>query len=99
MNVFFDVLAGFLTTGDSHAPGNNGILDLVAALHWLSDNIEAFGGDPKQVTLFGHGHGASIVSILIASPVTKGHLDLFPPPKHTISNLISNMSSVILKLK
>jgi len=66
--------AGFLTTGDSLAPGNYGLLDQVAALHWIADNIDAFGGDPKQVTLFGHGYGAAMVNILLLSPVTRGML-------------------------
>jgi len=64
---------GFLSTGDSNAPGNYALLDLVAALHWIKENIEPFGGDPSCVTLMGHGHGAALVNLLIVSPVTRGH--------------------------
>ena len=65
-------VSGFLSTGDSHAPGNYGLLDQVAALHWISDNIQVFGGDPRQVTLLGHGYGAAMVNLLLLSPATRG---------------------------
>jgi len=64
--------AGFLSTEDSSAPGNYAILDLVAALHWIKENIAAFGGDADQVSLLGHGYGAALVNILLVSPITKG---------------------------
>ena len=64
--------AGYLSAGDSSAPGNYAFLDLVAALHWIKENIHAFGGDPYHVTLMGHGYGAALVNLLIVSPVTKG---------------------------
>jgi len=64
--------AGFLSTEDSSAPGNYAILDLVAALHWIKENIAAFGGDADQVSLLGHGYGAALVNILLISPITKG---------------------------
>jgi neuroligin len=54
---------GFLTTNDSHAPGNYAILDQVAALHWIADNIEAFGGNPAAVTVFGHGAGGVMANL------------------------------------
>jgi len=67
------LLSGFLSTGDSNAPGNYALLDQVAALHWVKENIAAFDGDPSDVTLVGHGHGASLVNLLMISPVTKGN--------------------------
>ena len=48
------------------------MLDQVAALHWVKENIAAFGGDPNDVTLIGHGHGAALVNLLMVTPVTKG---------------------------
>jgi para-nitrobenzyl esterase len=48
------------------------MLDIVAALHWIADNIRAFGGDPSEVTLFGEDHGAALVNLLQLSPVTRG---------------------------
>ncbi|WP_405163502.1 carboxylesterase family protein [Nocardia sp. NBC_01499] len=54
------------------APTNRGILDQIAALRWVHDNIAAFGGDPDQVTLFGESAGAMSVATLIAAPLAAG---------------------------
>ncbi|XP_017968989.1 esterase B1 isoform X3 [Drosophila navojoa] len=62
---------GFLTAGPD-APGNQGLKDQVLALQWVRDNIEAFGGDPQQVTIFGESAGASSVQLLLLSPLAKG---------------------------
>lgn len=47
-------------------------MDQVAALHWIQDNIAEFGGDPNNVTVFGQGHGAACVNLLMLSPMAKG---------------------------
>ncbi len=54
------------------ASGNVGMLDIIAALEWLSDNIANFGGDPNNVTLFGESGGGGKVSTLMAMPAAKG---------------------------
>src|SRR3954453_22685701 len=48
--------------------GNAGMLDLIAALEWVRDNIRSFGGDPGTVTIFGESGGGGKVSVLLAMP-------------------------------
>ena len=63
---------GFLTTGDSAAPGNFGMLDQVEALKWVQENIDHFGGDPSNVTIFGESAGATSVALQLLSPLSQG---------------------------
>jgi para-nitrobenzyl esterase len=55
-----------------HASGNYGLMDQIAALKWVRDNISKFGGDPANVTIFGQSAGAVDVNVLMTSPQAKG---------------------------
>jgi para-nitrobenzyl esterase len=68
---------GYLHLGDAMgeeyaASGGVGMLDLVAALQWVRDNIDRFGGDPGNVTIFGESGGGGKVLALMAMPAAKG---------------------------
>ncbi|XP_063705316.1 juvenile hormone esterase-like [Culicoides brevitarsis] len=63
---------GFFSTGDKYAPGNYGLKDAIEALKWVQKNIEAFGGDPEKVTIFGESAGSVLTHYLVLSPMSKG---------------------------
>jgi para-nitrobenzyl esterase len=61
-----------LTQGKIPSTGNEGLQDQVAALHWVRDNIAAFGGDPDNVTVFGESAGAMSIGCLLNLPEAQG---------------------------
>lgn len=65
-------MLGFLSTESSAGPGNYGLHDQLAALHWVRENIAAFSGDPDMVTIMGHQAGAASVHYHLLSPLTRG---------------------------
>lgn len=67
---YYFLLAGFLNANTdpySRSPANYGLMDQIAALHWLQENIAVFGGDPTNVTVAGHGTGGACVNFLLTS--------------------------------
>ena len=58
--------------GEAATSGNYGLLDQIAALKWIKENISEFGGDPENVTLFGQSAGGVSVLFLMCSPLSKG---------------------------
>lgn len=62
-----------LTASQPDEPlANYGLMDMAAALRWVQDNIDAFGGDPDNVTIFGQSSGGVAVTALMTSPMTTG---------------------------
>ena len=63
---------GFLYTGDKNAPGNYGLFDQRLAIQWVKDNIENFGGDARNICIFGESAGGVSVGYHSLSPLNKG---------------------------
>ncbi|HEY2399189.1 MAG TPA: carboxylesterase family protein, partial [Steroidobacteraceae bacterium] len=83
-----------LTAESSHGgSGNYGLLDMIAALQWVRENISAFGGSPEEVTIAGQSAGAAAVNDLLASPAARG---LF---KRAVAESGSGMGFPALALK
>jgi len=63
---------GFLHLGDRPGSGAFGILDQIAALEWVQENIAAFGGNPNRVTVIGQSAGALSIGMLLSAPAARG---------------------------
>jgi para-nitrobenzyl esterase len=72
LNIFGHLDLSDVGGSDYAKSGNAGVLDLIAALHWVQNNIAHFGGDPGNVTIFGESGGGGKVSTLLAMPAAVG---------------------------
>jgi para-nitrobenzyl esterase len=72
LNVFGYTYLGDAMGSDFAQSGSVGLLDIVAALQWVRDNISGFGGDPNLVTIFGQSGGGRKVATLMAMPAARG---------------------------
>ncbi len=72
LNLFGSFFTGEHQDQLSPESGNLQVLDQIAALRWVRDNIAAFGGDPNNVTIFGQSGGAAKVAALLAAPAASG---------------------------
>jgi para-nitrobenzyl esterase len=72
LNILGHMYLADLGGEDFSSSGNAGTLDMVAALQWVRDNAERFGGDPGNVTIFGQSGGGGKVSTLLATPAARG---------------------------
>ena len=61
-----------LSRESGNGSGSYGILDMIEGLKWVKENIARFGGDPSNVTIFGHSAGGAAISLLAATPLTDG---------------------------
>jgi para-nitrobenzyl esterase len=72
LNILGFMYLAELGGADFAQSGNVGALDMLASLQWVRDNIERFGGDPGNVTIFGQSGGGGKVSTLLAMPAARG---------------------------
>ncbi|MFX1573531.1 MAG: carboxylesterase/lipase family protein [Promethearchaeota archaeon] len=87
---------GFLYMPDMpDTTANAGLLDMVAALEWVKENISNFGGDPNNVTIFGESAGGMAVSTLLATPSAKGLFHRAIPQSGAASKFSFNPVSAI----
>lgn len=66
-------ITGFLSGVNTNNRGSSNVLmDQIAALHWIQENIAEFGGDASNVTIAGHGYGAACVNLLMLTDLGRG---------------------------
>ncbi|XP_072551272.1 fatty acyl-CoA hydrolase precursor, medium chain-like [Salminus brasiliensis] len=92
-------ILGYFSTGDENARGNWGFLDQIAALQWVQQNIESFGGDPQSVTIAGESAGGISTSMLTLSPLAKGlfHRTIFQSGAATLGTYSTKHPMVFAK--
>ncbi|XP_026826027.1 esterase E4 isoform X3 [Ooceraea biroi] len=92
---------GFLKLSHETTSGNQGLKDQIAALKWLRENIQVFGGDPENITVFGSSSGAACVHLLMLSPLSKGlfHKAILQSTTSTSSSAIKETQQEVTSFK
>ncbi|XP_026826028.1 esterase E4 isoform X4 [Ooceraea biroi] len=92
---------GFLKLGHETTSGNQGLKDQIAALKWVRENIQVFGGDPANITVFANSAGAASTHLLMLSPLSKGlfHKAIFHSGISTASWAITETQQEMISFK
>ena len=85
---------GFLHSPELGGTGNEALLDQVAGLRWVKENIEAFGGDSSNVTVFGQSAGGFDIAQLMAMPAAAGSFDKAIPMSGSLTNQVNVESAL-----
>ena len=85
--------AGFHHAGDVRGTGCFGLLDQVAALEWVQENIDGFGGDPQRVTIAGESAGGMSVGTLMGTPAARGLFRRAIPQSGAASDVVSEATA------
>ncbi|MGZ5694462.1 MAG: carboxylesterase family protein [Burkholderiales bacterium] len=75
MSTFGFIAPSTSAESSAHVSGSYGLFDAMAALRWVRSNIDEFGGNKKNITLFGQSAGASVITLLMISPLAQGLYD------------------------
>ncbi|XP_040068375.1 cholinesterase 1-like [Ixodes scapularis] len=91
---------GFLNAHMPDAPGNVGLLDMLLALKWVQENIDAFAGDPRNIVLFGHDTGATSLGYFLLHPgLLKAHRRLILHSGSPLRPLRDNTAGALANLR
>ena len=90
---------GFLHCPELGASGNEALLDQVAALRWVRQEIAAFGGDPRNITVFGQSAGGFDIAELMAMPAAAGCFDAAIPMSGSIQQHVSREDAAALAVR
>lgn len=85
---------GFLHAPELGSTGNEALLDQVAGLRWVKDNIAAFGGDASNVTVFGQSAGGFDIAQLMAMPAAAGAFDKAVPMSGSLTNQVTQEAAL-----
>ena len=85
---------GFLHAPELGGTGNEALLDQVAGLRWVKENIEAFGGDSANVTVFGQSAGGFDIAQLMAMPAAAGSFDKAIPMSGSLTNQVNSEAAL-----